>query len=577
MRHAVPLFVAAIAIALAAQPVLAFRINANWDEFVFLARVHEYLRGEPVARFQTLYVHLFAWLPGLGGSEIDQIVAGRLAMAACLAGSALLVYAIARRFAGREAALFGLLAYLSLTVVAQHGASFRADPLATLLSLLAIWLLLSVPNRIAGAAFAGLAMAFALLVTVKSVFYLAAIGAALFCLAAGLRGFVRLALCFGIPFLTATALLYLLHDATLAPAAAGTLAGAAAPASGGAIDAAWRFAGRIAGKMFVEDGIFPRWREFLVLVTLNPLFWFMAVDGALATARRRARADWLPLALAVTLLTPILYRNAFFYFFAFILPPAAILIAISYDRHRERLRDRNGRASRVLAAGVVLALLAFLAINYARLLPDRLAPQRQTIATVHQVFPQPVRYIDGFRAVASFPHAGFFMSSWGMDRYRAAGEPVFAALVADAQPPMLLADSPSLYAALVPGFATPAERLLLAEDAQFLSDHYQQYWGMLFVAGKRFAVPAGGARDGFTIAVAGDYRLEGTLPVRIDGREFMPGEIVSLAVGEHAFEADAPAGGTETVLRLLWAAAGPAPEAPPVDLLSFFAIVQKGP
>jgi hypothetical protein len=100
---------------------------------------------------------------------------------------------------------------------------------------------------------------------------------------------------------------------------------------------------------------------------------------------------------------------------------------------------------------------------------------------------------------------------------------------------------------------------------------------MLFVAGKRFAVPAGGARDGFTIAVAGDYRLEGTLPVRIDGREFMPGEIVSLAVGEHAFEADAPAGGTETVLRLLWAAAGPAPEAPPVDLLSFFAIVQKGP
>jgi hypothetical protein len=525
----------------------------------------------PNPRVQSIYVHVFTWLPGIDGNEIDRIVAGRLAMVACLAGSSLLLYAIVRRFVHREAALFGVLAYLSLTVVAQHGASFRADPLATLLSLLSVWLLLALPNRLVGAALAGITMAVAALVTVKILFYLVAIGAVLLCIASGFRSFLRLALAFGIPFVGAATALYLLHDATLAAAPVGDPAAAASGA--GAFEAILRFADRVAGKMFVEDGLFPRWKEFLILLALNPLFWFMTVDGgvmAIRGARRGGRADWLPLAIALPLLAPILYRNAFFYFFAFILPPASLLIALSFEKYRARLQANAGRVVRGMAAILVLGLFAFGAVNYARLLPDRLAPQRATIAAVHRVFPEPVPYIDGFRVVASFPHAGFFMSSWGMDRYRAAGEPVFPALVDRDRPPMLLADSPSLYGALVPGFAVSDERLLLPEDAQFLSDHYLQYWGMLFVAGKRFAVPAGGAGTGFTIAVTGDYRLEGAGPVRIDGRGFMPGDIVPLGAGTHRFEADGSNAATE--YRLVWAQAQPAPDAAPVDLLTFFAI-----
>ena len=560
------LFGAVIVGVLAVQAILAFRINANWDEFVFLSRIYEYLRGEPIGRFQSIYVHVFTWLPGIDGTEIEQIIAGRLVMVACLAGSALLLYAIARRFVQCDAAVFGVLAWLSLTVVAQHGASFRADPLATLLSLLAIWFLLALPNRLAGAALAGITMAVAALVTVKIVFYLVAIGAVILCITSGVRAFVRLALAFGVPFVGAAVALYLLHDATLAAAPSGSPAAVAL--GGGALDALLRFADRVVGKMFVEDGLFPRWKEFLILLALNPIFWFMTIDGAIAAtrrARRGGRADWLPLALALPLLAPICYRNAYFYFFAFILPPASLLIALSFEKHRARLNVNAGRAVRTMAAIVVLGLLGFVAINYARLLPDRLAPQRETIAAVHRVFPEPVSYIDGFRVVASFPHAGFFMSSWGMDVYRAAGEPVFPAIVGQDQPPMLLADSPSLYAALVPGFETPDERHLLPEDAQFLSDHYLQYWGMLFVAGKRFA--AGSAHSDFTIAVAGDYRVEGAGLVRIDGRGFMPGDIVSLSAGPHRFDGD-----TATETRLVWAAAQPAPAEAPVDLLTFFAI-----
>jgi len=205
-------------------------------------------------------------------------------------------------------------------------------------------------------------------------------------------------------------------------------------------------------------------------------------------------------------------------------------------------------------------------VNNARRLPDAIAPQRATLDAVHAVSPEPVPYIHGYGVVASFPRTGFFMSSWGVSRYRETGLPVFRDLVAKAQPPLLLADSPSLYAALVPDVTVVPERALLPADIAFLKDNYLQHWGMIFVAGKAIELPAPGEKVAFGIAVAGDYRLESGMPAQIDGKELASEGVVTLAAGTHAILADRITG----PVTLRWAGALPAPDTAPADIWAFF-------
>jgi hypothetical protein len=550
------LFALAIVAALAGNFVLAFRLNLNWDEFLFLTRVHEYLRGDLTGRFQTIYVHLFSWLVSFGWDEIDQIVAGRLVMGVCAAGSSLLLYGIARRHLSHGAALLGLVVLLSVSVIVAHGASFRADPLAIFLILLALFVALRCPASLPRLLLSGAVMALAAMVTLKTAFYLPVFAGIIWCVQRGVGRRIGLASAFGLIFCAVFLLLYFIHAETLAAAGERTAAG---------------FLQRSITKVALEDGLFPRWREFLVVVVLNPLFWVMTVDGAViafrAARKSGGREYWLPLLLALPILTPLLYRNAFYYFYVFILPPAAVLIGLSYEKHRRRVHERPGGLVAGMFGIVIVAQLAFLAINYGRLLPDRTGPQRETIAAVHQIFPEPVAYIDGFGVVASFPRVGFFMSSWGMDSYRAAGRPVFRDAVAGAQPPMLLADSPSLDAAMFPDREAPEERLLLPADAEFLRENYIRHWGMIFVAGRTLMVPEQGDSAEFSIAVAGGYRLESEMPVTVDGSELIPGGVMFLAAGMHRIGGNANP--SEVTLR--WAAAKSPPDSEPVSLRQFFA------
>jgi len=551
---------AIILITLAFKFLLAFRININWDEFYFLSLVHDYLRGTLNGRFQTLHVHLFTWLPALHPDEAEQIITGRLVMAATTAASALLLYGIARRFLARAGALFGVLAYLSTTMVVEHGASFRTDPIATLLVLLSLYFILRKPGGAASIAIAGFAMAASMLITIKSVFYLLVIGAAVLVLTSGIRGRVRAALAFALPFALAVAAGYMLHAASLAETV---------PAS------ATGFLRGAASKVFLKDGLFPRWADLLMIVAYNPIFWFMTIHGAAIAwraARRSAkmvgREAWLPLILALPLLTPFFYRNAFAYYYVFILPPASILIGLSFEAFRRRASDPADRRAALFSPILIALQCVIFAAGVFRLLPDQIEPQRATLAAVHEVFPDPVPYIDGYGVVASFQGHGFFMSSWGMDEYHAAGRPVYPELVARAQPPLLLADSPSLYAALIPGVTVAERRVLLPEDISFLKENYVQHWGMLFVAGKRIELPAPSDPAPFDIAVAGAYRLEAAAAVTIDGKKLEPGEVVTLTPGRHSLEAGAATG--EMTLR--WAAALPPPPGEPPNLMAFFGV-----
>jgi hypothetical protein len=552
--HADRVLATMILCAVAFKFALIARISINWDEFYFLELTHQYVVEGLTGRFQTFHVHLFSWLPRLGWDEIDQIVAGRAVMQVLAAVSAFLTFAIARRFVTRSGALFAALAYLSVSAVIEHGAAFRVDPIVTFMSLLSLFAILERPAGARGAALAGAAMALAMLLTIKSAFYLVVIGGAFWCVAPRMRDRAKLGFVFAGSFSAALIVLYLFHDAMLAPQeAAGTGA----------------FLRSSASKMFL-DSVFPRAFDLIWMLIPNPLFWLMLAQGAAiawSVARKpENRSGWqayLPLVLALPVLTPILYRNAFAYFYPFILAPAAILVGLAFDKQRQGVAKPNGIPPAKLAAVLVLVQCVILLFGSVAKLGDGMSMQRETIAAVRSIFPKPVSYIDGFGVLADYPRSGFFMSGWGVENYRRAEQPVFAALVARDQPPFVLADSPSLYSALVPGVELDLDRTFLPEDARFLKENYIHHWGMLFVAGKQLR-PAEGA--GFGIAVAGEYRLEAAAPLVIDSHRLAPGDTIVLSAGAHNVDFGGAAG--DAALR--WAQASSVPTLPQTDPLAFF-------
>jgi hypothetical protein len=295
----------------------------------------------------------------------------------------------------------------------------------------------------------------------------------------------------------------------------------------------------------------------------------MTIDGAISVGQRKHPAqhghavNFLPLLLALPLLAPLFYRNAFAYCYPFLLPPAAILVGVSFDKHRARFLAMLGRQARLLT-GLFVGLQCFiLIVGNSRYLADKVAPQRAVLDAVYTTFPTPVPYIDGYGAIPGFPRVGFFMSSWGLDHYRKAARPVFADLVTTHQPPLLLADSVALYHALVPGAVVAEKWWLLPEDRRFLADNYVQHWDMLFVAGKTLAVQQAGATIPFDIVIAGAYRLEATTAITIDDKRVVAGEVVALGEGRHVFTAETTAPAT-----LRWAVV--ALDAAPVGLATFF-------
>lgn len=531
----------AILFCVALQLHLAFTKSINWDEFRFYADLHKHARGELSDSLQTFHVHLFGWLLRLPLSEVDQIIAGRLAMLAIEGGTVALIYRCARHFMPNPAALLSVLAYLSFSFVVEHGASFRFDPPSIALLMAAAALLLEPRLRRRSMIIAGLAVAAAGLITIKSAFMLPTLGAlALARLAAAphrRHALARLAL------MAATAagtfaILYAVHKASLSAAE---------------LDAAGGLVAHSAGQTLGHGALLPRGSTVARAVIENPLVVLLLAAGlwrtACAAMRRRGaertRALML-LAFALPLLTPLVYGNAYAYYYAWMLAPAVVLAGAT-----PLGRDRQ--------FSLVAALLALSAIAH-RGSEDggRLERQRETMAAVHALFPRPVAYIDRASMVGSFRKVGPFMSRWGMTSYRAAGQPLMRDLLARHTPPLLITNSPILLAAL--GQPAAPERNkppLLAADAAVLRANYIPHWGPLWVAGKRLV--ASGEVAAFEVLIGGRYRIETDRPVMIDGVAHLPGAVVTLMQGPHRISST---DGRQTVV-LRWASLRPGPASAP--------------
>lgn len=507
-----PLLLACLAVCAGLQLHLAWVQSVNWDEFRFLSDVYALERGDLGLAVQTFHTHFFLWLTGSFGNEIDQIVAARHIMLAFEAATAGLVYAICRRFVAKPPALLAVLAFISFGFVLRHGASFRYDPIVTTLSMAAVYLLISPRLDRTRAMVAGSLTAVAALVTMKSVFFVPLLGAiALFRLLDSpdrKRMVADLALG-GVSCLIVFAGLYLLHSSVVTM-----------------VDDSGAIVAQSASKTLGQTTLFPRWTFLVSSVLASPIQWVLLAVGIGTAAHRATTAPrgsrtvaWLPLAFLVPLATVAVYRNAFPYFYAFMLAPASLLIAIAVSK----------RDIQRWTAGLALALTASATASYLLVDRDVLGTQRATVAAVHEIFQTPVAGIDRSSMLASFPQAGFFMSTWGMENYHAAGRPVMRSAFAERGAVFLIDNSPWLQSALR---NEPIEGGLLSEDAATLRENLVHHWGPIWVAGKTLELDQKPRM--FEILVSGKYTLEIIdRPVMIDGRSRKNGDVIMLEAGPH--------------------------------------------
>lgn len=535
--------------------VLLGRLNVNWDEFYFLSFVHELERGGLSRTWVTFHVHLFRWLVDWGGDEVVQVIRARLVLFGLLAATSAVIYRVAARLMRREAALFAVLCYLSFTFVLRSGTSFRADPLATFFVVAAVDLLLP-PRGVLRAAMAGASLGLALLVTIKSSIHLAMLALLLGAMLSALPGARRALLARAGAAAVALALVFVVghswHSLHVSPALA--------------IDGAG-FLPRTLSTMFGTGSLFPQARVLHRSVVENALVWLMLVAGlGVALARlfgsspeQRVRSRIL-LCLAAPLLTLAFYRNAFPYYYVFILPLAVLGCGLAFEAAAEWRVGSRPWLGPSLAAVAALAVfsggLSYLARNSA----DETLAQRQVLGVIHRMFPQPVPYVDRCAMVASFEKVGFFMSSWGIQDYRSARQPIFEDLLRDRPVGFLIANSPSLRIDLPRAAFRGFPLALLAEDFDVLRSNFVHHWGAVFVQGKELALPAAPAALEFEILSSGVYTLEAAGPVVLDGSPIEPGRSVTLASGPHTIAAT----GDVAFARLRWGDRLYRPSFPPI-------------
>lgn len=497
----------------------ALNREISWDEFYFLSLVLDYERGTLTHSLQTFHVHLFWWLSKLPLDEISQILLARCLMWLLLAVTIFFLFKITRTFASPEGAFFATIVYSTLVFVLQHGTSFRSDPIITALLMGAAYAV----TRGTGLLLLGTsttAFILALLISIKSVFYIPLMGAVV-----------------AIQWLESSAPLRLLRDIILTTiTAAFVFFGLFWWHASSILQATHEPSSMLRGaltKTILDSELFygiaflkyTLWTDIIqwVLVAIGIV---IAVIGLTARdIKERFRAVVL-LAFATPLLTVVFYRNAFPYYYVFMMAPVAVTAGISADWLVNRFR----------IAKLLPLIMVALAVSRAGIEFNRNhSAQRSVIAAVSEIFPNPVPYIDRCGMIAAYPMVGFFMSGWGMENYRQSGQSLFARSIYEKRPLFVIANHLGLLQALQMGASAPqGDSALTPDDAAALHDNFIPHWGPIWVAGKRL-YPTSGATSSFAVAIPGEYTLEAGAHMLIDGQPVFPGSVLTLTEGVHRY------------------------------------------
>ena len=507
-------FLSVFVISAASHVFVAVFNQVNWDEFFFLSKIYLYEAGSLTSALQTGYVHFFVWLTHMPGNEVDQVVAGRLVMFLMQCGTLWLLFRMAKSLLGTNAALFALLAYSTFSFVTLYGASFRADPMAGLLMMWATYLVYS--RDPGGGMVFGVALliAGAVLVTVKAVLLVPLLILIALVRTGGRHDAKVMASRYALLAATTVccfAFLYFFHERSL---------------GGGKLSSS---VDKVTGPytyVIQLHNLFPRRSTILETLEVTDSFYYLTIACGfffaiwrLIIEKGRCRREWFLLVFSYPLLILVFYRNAFPYFFPFILPTVSLLAGYLW------YVAESAKTARSLMLLPILAAVIFGCKIYRDGIRAPIVHgtenQRQTLAVVHRMFPEPVPYLDGNSMVSSFPKAGFFMSTWGLKKYFDAGDPLISAAITEMQPKFIVLNTSTgaLANALYEGNG------LLPEDVRALQSNYIPHWGAICIAGKKVHLIAGQQRS-VRLMIAGPYTLESSRSVLVDGRVVEPGAVI---------------------------------------------------
>ncbi|HQG66566.1 MAG: glycosyltransferase family 39 protein [Smithella sp.] len=522
-------------------------IPINQDEFHYLSFVHSFNRGEPVSVYQTFHSYLFSWLWIVGNNEVDQVIAARTVMFMFLCGTCVCLFFLARHFHGKSAALFSVVCYISFTFVIINGASFRPDTIAVFLCMLALCLFMIRGDSSWANVLVGVLTALSCMFTIKTSIYLV-----LFILLALIRlHFSRYSLRSlkhtiygGISFIVSFIAAYSIHASTHARMAEVT-------------DRA-SYLGNAFSTFFTFREIFPGWKYFPAALQMNVFIWallafgfFLYVFNVIKKSHVLHREDVYLIVMFTPLLSLLVYRNSFPYYFAFITPPLTLFCGYTFHRFILIESQRDKRWTVIIT--FILTLVVFfnfvLSESYLFRTGRRIiSHQRNVLIEIHRIFPEPVPYIDGCNMIASYPQVAFFMSTAGMKGYLNLKHPIFEDILFNKKPLLLLANVPHLDLTRKTPPASSAGLTMTNKDWIALRSHFIHHWGQVWVLGKQFNAGAKKLRENFDITVPGVYTLEANAVVAIDGRQFSPGDVIQLEQRTHTLEAKEATG----IIKLRW-------------------------
>ncbi len=528
-----------LALAVCIRIFVAYRYEINWDEFFYLSFVYKYTNDTLYNSLQTFHVHFFIWLKWISANEVSQIIAARLVMLSLQLGTGFFIYRISRRHFSLPAALFSVLAYFSVSYNIRMGASFRADPLATFCLMASLDLILSTVLNFKRSLLAGGLLALSLMVTIKSSLYLptfALIAMALIIFPDKEKLDKRQIAIFISSTIGAFLLLYFYHKSSISVAdstkAINTLSDSF-------------------NKTIKHSEFLPRNRYLFYSFKFDIMYWLTLVYGFkilclnLYNPKSLARQSTVILiSLILPLCSVLFYRNAFPYFYSFMLAPASIICGVAWNSLRW---DKHKFKESFCIAFCVLFFMGLSIVYHGFWLPHKqnLDRQHKLLEVVHKAFPEPTSYFDRCSMIASYPQVGFFMSTWGVENYINNNLPILNSAIINDTPPFFIANVGSLDFSQRTPIPSIKQYAILDKDISTLKENYIHHWGELYVAGKQLYLSE--TRLEFSIVIPGDYTLESKSEAVIDGHSLTPGASLYLASGDHVIESDVS--GREYTLR----------------------------
>jgi len=372
------------AISLIVKLYLIFTLKINWDEFFFLSKVHLHLNStQERALFQNFHVLFFSWIPMISSNEVNQVISARMVLFCLLVGSSVFIYRIGILFLNKSGVLFSLLCYLCLSNMMIHAASFRADPICSFLFIASVYLMLSHKARPFAMAGCGSLMALSLMISIKASFHLFTLGLIFLCFIIQFQDKKRTLVYLGYfsaVFFIFLGLIFFFHQFGKVTAVGSN---------------PFVFAAQAAKKVIFQAGFFPARGFFAISLYENATVWVLTFIGIGIWIKevfifKDGLPYCIPFAFLFPLLTLFFYRNAFPYYYVFIMAPAIIFAGKVIHMAMEDFR-KSSSTLHIFFAGLFIFLVFFqFVINFSKIPHNEAADQRIFFDQIHQIFPRPV-------------------------------------------------------------------------------------------------------------------------------------------------------------------------------------------